>query len=67
MKRGDRFFHRYWQDACGNALLCVVTALKHGEVYYRPLQGGKSMRFSIANVDKYVGVRIYTEPQEPTP
>jgi len=54
LRRGVRFVHASWRDAANQPLLCVVTRLAKGVVYWRPEGGGKPMYFPVEDAGRYV-------------
>lgn len=54
MKRGDLFTHAHWLDANHRPLRCRVTRVADGVVYWKPIDGGKSMYFPITESARYV-------------
>lgn len=82
LKRGSHFLHRFWLDPSkmpGHApILCRVTRIAGGSVYYRPVYEphddgsehlGSAMHFPLTNAGAYVGplVDYPTRPALPTP
>ena len=59
MTRGTIFEHKHWLDNKNMPMICVVTAVRDGEVYWRQWQTGSakglSYRFDLNNADRYVG------------
>jgi len=54
LKTGDQFIHGFWLDSNNEPLVCRVTKIEQGEIYYRPVSGGKSTYFPCTKVAKYV-------------
>lgn len=54
MKRGDTFTHSHWLTIDHRQLRCVVTAVRLGIVYWRPVSGGGAMSFPIEQAARYV-------------
>ena len=68
LSRGDRFTHRYWLHPANGPgerrpLLCIVTAVRGGWIYYRPDYGvhddgtpwlGSAAKFGVDQVGDYV-------------
>ncbi len=68
MKRGTVFEHKYWLDSKNMPLLCAVTAVRDGVVYYTHWEPGKckpkgKWYFGLNEVSKHVG-QIINEPSE---
>jgi len=73
LRKDDLFEHRYWLDARHmpdkRPLLCIVTRVAQGTVYYRPFYGrhddgtswlGSSTHFPIKDTARYVGAVLET-------
>ena len=62
MKPGTIFEHRHWLDVSNRPLLCVVTAVRAGVVYWAiwPNPPGRRGRywFDLADAGRYVGCVI---------
>jgi hypothetical protein len=58
MTRGTIFEHKHWLDSKNMPLLCVVTAVRHGDVHWKQWENGKvygpPYRFAIDRIDRYV-------------
>lgn len=55
MKRGDTFQHRYWLDENYKPLTCIVTAVRHGVVYWKQSGERKAkLCFNLAQADRYM-------------
>jgi len=56
IKPGVVFEHRHWLDLKNMPLLCVVTTVRHGVIYWREWgHRGKSRHyFHVTEVDKYI-------------
>ena len=68
MKRGTVFEHKYWLDAKNIPLLCAVTAVRDGVVYWTHWEPGEFKKhgkwyFDIDDMHKHVG-QIINEPSE---
>jgi hypothetical protein len=55
LKRGTVFEHTRWlNEKRDGGLLCRVTRVARGVVYWRPLDGGTPMKFGIEEAANYV-------------
>lgn len=66
MKPGTIFEHKHWLDTKHMPLLCRVTSVRNGEIYWTYWEGNAlgnaRYRFDISEAGKYVG-RIL-EPEQ---
>lgn len=55
LKRGDRFLHKSWLDENRKPMLCEVTRVANGVVYWKQEGENKSRHyFQIEDAEKYV-------------
>lgn len=55
LKRGTKFIHKRWLDGNNQPLVCEVTRVVYGVVYWRILGTKKAMMyFPIEETEKYV-------------
>lgn len=66
MKPGTIFEHKYWMDKKHMPLLCVVTAIRQRDVYWKAWEAGEpvgnSYCFPVGYVNRYVG-QVLEEPK----
>lgn len=53
LKPGETFTHAHWLDEQNQPLRCIVTAVRHGVIYYKPVSGGTSFYFPIEEAARY--------------